>query len=364
MKQSTLKHPLRGVTPHYKNANDVIENQLKTSRLSNSKFVYGKQDEMENAFGDEVEIIMNAGDVLYFPAGMWHKVETLEYGVSINVSLMGSNFASVVCGAIEHLLLKKDEWREVVCNRNTVSSENISAIKNRISSNTMSEGHVVVEKLDKLLGELPDIIRDFKNNGGAEFILPPVLRRAPNYVLANEDGENEEDGDNLVDEKDEDDDRMGQNVEDENEDNQQEGDEYDEEEAIDDVEDDDDQMIDLKTFQCPDDCNYRRPSPDHKLEKNPLALIMKMTDITSFDSTNNRDDNNENQYIMNLSYVGNEQHESSVRVLLRDDTGILESLCKLEQSKADQISYEDVLSIECPLDALFHYGYFIWRRSA
>ena len=54
----------------------MIENQIKAARLSNPDYQFGRQDLNSNAFGDEVDIIMDAGDVLYFPAGMWHKVSS------------------------------------------------------------------------------------------------------------------------------------------------------------------------------------------------------------------------------------------------------------------------------------------------
>lgn len=64
-----MKHPIRGTTPHYQSTKDVIENQLKASRLSNPNFQFGKQDVESNAYGNETEVILGAGDVLYFPAG-------------------------------------------------------------------------------------------------------------------------------------------------------------------------------------------------------------------------------------------------------------------------------------------------------
>ena len=76
LKQGTIKSPLRGTTPHYRSSPDVIENQIKAARLSNPDYQFGRQDLNSNAFGDEVDIIMDAGDVLYFPAGMWHKVSS------------------------------------------------------------------------------------------------------------------------------------------------------------------------------------------------------------------------------------------------------------------------------------------------
>ena len=64
----------------------MIENQIKAARLSNPDYQFGKQDLDSNAFGNETEIVMDAGDILYFPAGMWHKVETLECFAILQIS--------------------------------------------------------------------------------------------------------------------------------------------------------------------------------------------------------------------------------------------------------------------------------------
>ena len=66
------------------------EYKLKAARLSNPDFQFGRPNcsDMKNSFGEEQEVIMNPGDMLYFPADMCHSVETIEEGISINMSLM------------------------------------------------------------------------------------------------------------------------------------------------------------------------------------------------------------------------------------------------------------------------------------
>ena len=49
---------------------------------------------MKNSYGEEQEAMMNPGDMLYFPAGMWHSVETIEEGILNNISLMSSIFGN------------------------------------------------------------------------------------------------------------------------------------------------------------------------------------------------------------------------------------------------------------------------------
>ena len=135
LRRGRVRHPLRGTTPHFARVDGVVENQLKAARMcrpsegggdddstptSTSPHFeggYGFEYSENNAHGPEFTITMRPGDVLYFPAGMWHRVETLEYGVSMNVSLMGTTYAALVCEALQHLLVggaDGDGWREVV----------------------------------------------------------------------------------------------------------------------------------------------------------------------------------------------------------------------------------------------------------
>ncbi len=387
LKQSPMKHPLRGVTPHYSNTEDVIENQLKASKLSSSAPNFGYDFEennlsggaSSNSFGNIDCVTLNQGDVLYFPAGMWHKVETLEYGVSINISLMGSNYASVVCDAMEHLLLKRDEWREVICNKNTTKCKSRTGGNGKVQDNANKSMHhesdIVVQKLESLLSELPGIISEFHRNGGANFILPPVLRHAPRYVLSSEDNENIDDNsfsdDNKLDcvkevskdMSDNDDDNVDD--EDENKSDLDEDDGRIEHEEEDDDDDENDNVVDIELFECPEDRNYCRPSLSHKLVKNPLATIMKMTDVTSFYSNRKLSINHakhklDHLFILNVSYAGNEMHESCIRTIFLDRSEALESIWKIEQSGACDTKYQDAFSGKSPPDALFYFGYFNW----
>ena len=283
LKQGTVKHPLRGTTPHYKSSEDVIENQIKAARLSNPDFQFGKQNLESNAFGDEVEIIMNAGDVLYFPAGMWHKVETLEYGVSINVSLMGSSYASLVCKTLEHVLLQKEEWREVICSKE-------------------DGGNDVLKKLKTLLNDLPSIVETFGLHGGAMGILPPVLRRPPNFVV--ESGQAVEiDGE--VDEKIEEMDEESFSH-DENGEKSSTGDNDDDGDGADmgNIEDDE-EIIDINDFELPEDLNCPPRPSGNVWRKNPLASLMSMKDVRSFFGNKTKISGEcKDLFILNVNFAG------------------------------------------------------------
>lgn len=109
---SSLSHPLRGCTPHYYQSNDVAETQLKVLKLSDSTFSVNEY--INNKKNKPHEIIIEAGDILYHPAGIWHEVECLENSISINISLVGATYAEVVSNAIQQLLLQNNKYREII----------------------------------------------------------------------------------------------------------------------------------------------------------------------------------------------------------------------------------------------------------
>ena len=338
MKQGTVKHPIRGTTPHYRSSSDVIENQIKAARLSNPDYQFGKQDLDSNAFGDETEIVMDAGDILYFPAGMWHKVETLEEGVSINISLMGTTYASLLCRSLEHLLLEKEGWREIICSKHVT-------------------GHDAVANLKALLNDLPFILEKASDNGLAEGILPPVLRHPPAFELVDKETEDEqfsedekiENGFSPNEEKDDAD--LAPDTED-CEGDEQKVDDF----PLNDEDDDDELIIDIDEFELPE--GFTSISPSQKQwKKNPLASLMRMSDIQSFFGTQSASDNDTGKklFVLNINFAGNEMHESTVRVLLRDSSGQLEGLCSLRGKDLD----DAISKLETPPNALIYHGYLV-----
>lgn len=317
LKQGTVRYPLRGTTPHYLSAPDVIENQIKAARLSNPEYKFGMILD-SNSYGNEVEIVMDPGDVLYFPAGMWHKVETLDYGVSINISLMGSNYADVFCKALKHELLKREGWREVVCNGPTTSGS---------FSNKM-----VVEKLDHLLSTLPTVIRELHQSGFAHAIFPPFIRDPPIFRIdlesgdKNNDDELESSADGNIDYSDSEEDEVNgkQQSTDEN-------------------------IVDINDFIDPNGTNAFRGDDEYRIVKNPLASLIRMQDVQPCKALD--------QFILNLNFGGSDTHESSVRVIFRDSTGILDRWCSYEEGKISEQSMESLL-IDPPY-ALIYYGYLV-----
>jgi len=382
LRQGHVKFPMRGCTPHYyyswnneeniKMNEFMVESQLKSHRLSNSSFEFGQQNIESNAYGEEVEILMYPGDILYFPAGIWHCVETVEMGISINVSLMATTYAHVVCQALQHLLLKQDPWRETIVNR--------------VNNDDDNEVQEVLKKTRGLLHQLPDIIKEFAQNGGEQALFPPVLRYPANFISTEEEEsksieEEEEESNHGKDnksstdmEQDSDCEASGSQVEIPNE--------LDESKDF--------NVIDVGEFQAPNGWSwYKNNELDFKeivsqarLVKNPLATLTKLKDISSFycnigktphDEAHHEDNESEaKKYVLNLSFGGNEMQESSVRTVMSEcsESHYLEKCADCEKNDVDPASLFDLVSNDdvgtetsVPPLCLFYYGYFYWVQK-
>lgn len=97
--------PLRGLSRHYSTM-EVYEQQMKVCLDANESIEYEPEPSF---FEDAEEVILNAGDVLYHPAGIWHAVECeSDDAVSINFSLSHQNWADIIGSGVQQAL-----WREL-----------------------------------------------------------------------------------------------------------------------------------------------------------------------------------------------------------------------------------------------------------
>lgn len=311
LQQGSVRHPLRGCTPHYK-APDVLESQVKAAHLADEKFQFGAPQEGINARGRVQEICMNPGDMLYFPAGMWHKVETIEPGVSINVSLMATNYATLVGQALQHYLLTKDEWRETVVSVPT------------------SNGSNALEHLQTLLRELPAELDKLNRMNFAEQILPPVVRLPPALELVSYQDEEENDQDEGA--------------------NNQVSDEGTE------------RVVFVNSFVAPENW-LLTSSGGGQFVINKLASMVRMSDIKPFYSIDENAKGTSSLYVLNVNYGGNEMHESTVRVILEDSQGNLERFVD-GQPRCDPLGPFEDNDIECWQKCLIYYGFFISKSNA
>jgi len=116
---SSILSPIRGCTPHYNGIgqeNNVAEQQLKVLKLGNVDF-----SPLEFKEGEVWSIILEPGDTLYHPAGVWHKVECIEDSISINISMIAASYAEVICCGLQQILWERKQYRQPV---NTLNLNN------------------------------------------------------------------------------------------------------------------------------------------------------------------------------------------------------------------------------------------------
>lgn len=114
---STATHPTRGCTPHFntdETHRDVVEQQLKVLKLGDNKFTADQFHHVEKV----TEVILKPGDVMYHPAGIWHRVECQEDSISINISLTAVSYADIFCSSLQQLLMENPMWRSAVFHEN------------------------------------------------------------------------------------------------------------------------------------------------------------------------------------------------------------------------------------------------------
>lgn len=121
LKKSNIRHPMRGATPHY-TGTDVEEQQVKIHSLVSHDFSWNDRPKTRSPphavptsdFEEYDTVILHEGDTFYHPAGIWHRVECSEDSVSVNISLIATDWASMVCDGIkQNLYVRHKGTREL-----------------------------------------------------------------------------------------------------------------------------------------------------------------------------------------------------------------------------------------------------------
>eukprot|EP00978_Attheya_sp_CCMP212_P022237 scaffold66082_cov56-Attheya_sp.AAC.1 len=143
-----------------------------------------------------------------------------------------------------------------------------------------------------------------------------------------------------------------------------------------DVMNSDDHIIDVECFEDPNGWSGKQPSKDCCLRKNPLATLMKMSEIVGYygrKHSKSADDDNSQVYVLNINFAGNEMQESAIRVLLREtgEHGILQTCVESESQGIDPSAILTPTLVSSAgksddsgqskiLDCLLFHGYFHW----
>ena len=96
--KSGYPSPLRGFTPHYKHSGN-LEEQLKII-YQTCQLEYDERFLLDNC----EELVLEEGDILYHPAGIWHSVECDEDSIAINFSLRNLNMSDMIGNGLRHVM--------------------------------------------------------------------------------------------------------------------------------------------------------------------------------------------------------------------------------------------------------------------
>ena len=185
VKRSNEAHPIRAHSLHFADAS-VAEDQRKAAALARDGEKKHAKKRKRGAEDGFEEVTLDAGDVLYFPAGLYHEVESLDDdNVSLNVSLVAPSWAEVITSSLRHALLGRDDFRA-----------------------RATSGPAALGELDGLLATLRRVAGQLT----PEAILPPACTAAVVAAGAQSDGESDADGESETPDSDDDDDGEGELV--------------------------------------------------------------------------------------------------------------------------------------------------------
>jgi hypothetical protein len=184
-----------------------------------------------------------------------------------------------------------------------------------------------VDHLKQLLKDLPEKIRELEQDGkGADSILPPVLRYPPRVQVEEENGWEDAQGDS--DSKGSDDNEDMEVTAESDEEEIEDGDGGNHGGDNEDPEFND--VIDPQEFDgYPEDWDLDVESGT-KLTRNPLASLHRLDEINTF--YKGKREGEDRIFVLNMNFAGNEMHQSAVRVMFKDASGVVNRLYSLERN--------------------------------
>lgn len=176
LRQGPVEHPHRAYAPHFRDVK-VLHTQTQIMRAGNASFVGLPQD----LDGTCESIVLQPGDVLYHPAGIYHKVETIAIGddhtnsLSINVSLFPQTWAEFIAESAQQISLTHPSLREAV------------------RFDNVEEGRVLLKQRIETLGRALSTVKP-------AMLLPAALSQPIGLVTVTAKGVEREDGKVVKDE--------------------------------------------------------------------------------------------------------------------------------------------------------------------
>jgi len=189
--RSTVQNPLRGCTPHYKLSDDTLEQQAKVNQLEDPEY-----SSAQARPGPEVvveEVTLAPGDILYFPGGLFHRVEVAgtEVSKSINFSLMTTNWADFIADSLRQLMWTDARFRAPISLSDAAYVTPDSGTDARQVDAQASRGPLARKHLASLLGQVGDWLMADESSTG----LHPADMLSKAIVQRQEPEESDNDGD-------------------------------------------------------------------------------------------------------------------------------------------------------------------------
>jgi len=212
-----------------------------------------------------------------------------------------------------------------------------------------------LHQLQDLLKELPSLVSDFvQHQGGANATLPPILRTPTEFSMKDDDGDCcggccDDKEDTKLQEIDDQDDGNDEIIDGNNNDtcdiDDCNGGEYCDNKDPGDIEEflGVDVLLDASTFTPPPEFAC---SPLAPLVRNPLAWIQPVATIVKH-YKHEWENQSQDLYLLNVNYAGNEMHEPSIRVLIRDEESP-ESIDLQEEPPSPRLQCYVHIGLYCP----------------
>jgi quercetin dioxygenase-like cupin family protein len=136
--RSQVANPFRACATHFdgKEYQRTLHTQFQTIRASNAEFV-GIPDDIEEKCES---VVLQEGDVLYHPAGVWHKVEVVgeESSVSINLSFFPQTWGELIAESLTQSLLSMPSLRERISYKDTADAQKTLTSMLQIASSRLN----------------------------------------------------------------------------------------------------------------------------------------------------------------------------------------------------------------------------------
>lgn len=255
-----------------------------------------------------LQVVVEAGDLLYHPAGIWHQVEAEEDSVSINISLHGQTWADHLASGFRQLLLRDPAFRVLVGGQagGQGNAEYLQALLAKVKEQAVPQ--LTVEHL------LPECMT-------AEASMQDVNGHDHEHDDDDDEDEGEEEGgDKEEDEEEEGEDEDDEGMEDLFEEMAEQMDEEEDEEA---------EAVDVEDFPLP----YQ--------EKHALLRLNPLATVVGLHESGGEEEGGRGLWVVNHLY-GNEDLSSTVRAVVRVPEALWPAMAAMQAKGATSFTAKDV----------------------